>query len=35
MENQANPGGVFTMPRTSLKLKRIGYGAMQLPGPQV
>src|ERR1700746_2831936 len=30
-----NPGGVFTMPRTSLTLNRIGYGAMQLPGPQV
>jgi pyridoxine 4-dehydrogenase len=35
MENQANLGGVFTMPRTSLTLNRIGYGAMQLPGPQV
>ena len=35
MENQANLGGVFTMPRTSLTLNRIGYGAMRLPGPQV
>jgi aryl-alcohol dehydrogenase-like predicted oxidoreductase len=35
MENQANLGGVFTMPGTSLTLNRIGYGAMQLPGPQV
>jgi hypothetical protein len=31
MENQAHLGGVFTMPRTSLTLNRIGYGAMQLP----
>jgi len=35
MENQANLAGVFTMPGTSLTLNRIGYGAMQLPGPQV
>jgi pyridoxine 4-dehydrogenase len=35
MENQANLGGVFRLPRTSLTLNRIGYGAMQLPGPQV
>jgi len=35
MESQANLGGVFRLPRTSLTLNRIGYGAMQLPGPQV
>ncbi|WP_322981461.1 oxidoreductase [Pseudomonas sp. C11] len=28
-------GGTFTLPGTSLHLKRIGYGAMQLPGPHV
>ncbi|OOW65485.1 oxidoreductase [Xanthomonas campestris pv. leeana] len=28
-------GGTFTLPGTSLQLKRIGYGAMQLPGPHV
>lgn len=35
MKNRANLGGVFTLPRTSLTLNRIGYGAMRLPGPQV
>jgi pyridoxine 4-dehydrogenase len=35
MESQADLGGVFRLPRTSLTLNRIGYGAMQLPGPQV
>ncbi|MXS21556.1 oxidoreductase [Pseudomonas oryzihabitans] len=28
-------GGTFTLPGTSLELTRIGYGAMQLPGPHV
>ena len=28
-------GGTFTLPGTSLTLKRIGYGSMQLPGPHV
>lgn len=28
-------GGTFTLARTSLQLKRMGYGAMQLPGPHV
>ena len=28
-------GGAFTLPGTSLSLKRMGYGAMQLPGPHV
>ncbi len=28
-------GGSFTLPRTSLKLNRLGYGAMQLAGPGV
>jgi pyridoxine 4-dehydrogenase len=35
MESQADLGGVFRLPRTALTLNRIGYGAMQLPGPQV
>ena len=35
METKANLGGLFRLPRTSLTLNRIGYGAMQLPGPQV
>jgi pyridoxine 4-dehydrogenase len=35
MESRADLGGVFRLPRTSLTLNRIGYGAMQLPGPQV
>jgi aryl-alcohol dehydrogenase-like predicted oxidoreductase len=30
-----NPGGSFTLPGTSMKLNRMGYGAMQLAGPQV
>ena len=30
-----NLGGTFTLPGTSMKLNRIGYGAMQLAGPQV
>jgi pyridoxine 4-dehydrogenase len=28
-------GGSFTLPRTSMTVNRIGYGAMQLAGPQV
>ncbi|PBJ19915.1 putative oxidoreductase YdbC [Pseudomonas ogarae] len=28
-------GGTFTLPNTSLTLKRMGYGTMQLPGPHV
>jgi aryl-alcohol dehydrogenase-like predicted oxidoreductase len=30
-----NCGGSFTLPGTSMKLNRMGYGAMQLAGPQV
>ena len=29
---QSNPGGTFTLPNTSIKLNRMGYGAMQLSG---
>jgi aryl-alcohol dehydrogenase-like predicted oxidoreductase len=32
MTKQSNLGGTFTLPNTSLKLKRVGYGAMQLAG---
>ncbi len=35
MMNQANPGGRFTLPGTSMTLNRMGYGAMQLAGPHV
>lgn len=35
MTKQNNLGGSFTLPNTSLTLNRIGYGAMQLAGPQV
>jgi pyridoxine 4-dehydrogenase len=28
-------GGAFTLPKTSMTVKRIGYGAMQLAGPHV
>lgn len=35
MTNNASLGGTFTLPGTSLQLKRIGYGSMQLPGPHV
>ena len=31
----ASLGGTFTLPGTALKLKRIGYGTMQLPGQHV
>ena len=30
-----NLGGSFTLPNTSITLNRVGYGAMQLAGPQV
>jgi len=35
MTKQINLGGSFTLPNTSLTVNRIGYGAMQLAGPQV
>ena len=35
MTKQINLGGSFTLPGTSIILKRMGYGAMQLAGPQV
>lgn len=35
MTDQANLGGSFTLPGTSMTLKRMGYGAMQLAGPGV
>jgi aryl-alcohol dehydrogenase-like predicted oxidoreductase len=35
MTNQANLGGRFTFPGTSLSVSRMGYGAMQLAGPHV
>ncbi|WP_138498178.1 aldo/keto reductase family oxidoreductase [Nostoc sp. PA-18-2419] len=35
MSEQTNLGGNFTLPNTSITLKRIGYGAMQLAGPGV
>lgn len=35
MTTQAKLGGTFTLPNTSITLKRMGYGAMQLAGPQV
>jgi pyridoxine 4-dehydrogenase len=35
MADQANLGGSFTLPGTSITLKRMGYGAMQLAGPGV
>jgi pyridoxine 4-dehydrogenase len=35
MADQMNFGGSFTLPGTSLTLKRMGYGAMQLAGPGV
>jgi pyridoxine 4-dehydrogenase len=34
-ENQIDLGGNFTFPGTSMTVKRMGYGAMQLAGPQV
>src|SRR6478672_7363213 len=35
MTNQMDLGGMFTFPGTSMNVKRMGYGAMQLAGPQV
>jgi len=35
MTKQIDLGGVFTLPGTSMGVKRMGYGAMQLAGPQV
>ena len=35
MTNQTDLGGSFTLPGTSMTLKRMGYGAMQLAGPEV
>jgi aryl-alcohol dehydrogenase-like predicted oxidoreductase len=35
MKEQRNIGGRFTLPGTSMTLNRMGYGAMQLAGPQV
>ena len=35
MTKQINLGGSFTLPGTSMSVNRMGYGAMQLAGPQV
>jgi aryl-alcohol dehydrogenase-like predicted oxidoreductase len=35
MTQRMDLGGTFTLPGTSLALQRMGYGAMQLAGPQV
>jgi pyridoxine 4-dehydrogenase len=35
MTKQTNPGGSFTLASGSLTVNRMGYGAMQLAGPQV
>src|SRR6266568_3500909 len=35
MTIQMNLGGTFTLPGTSMTLNRMGYGAMQLAGPEV
>src|SRR3954451_20988701 len=35
MTNLRDLGGDFTLPGTSMTVKRMGYGAMQLAGPQV
>lgn len=35
MTEQNNPGGEFKLPDTSISLKRMGYGAMQLAGPGI
>jgi len=35
MTEQNNLAGTFTLPNTSMALNRMGYGAMQLAGPQV
>src|ERR1700747_1413226 len=35
MTKQKKLGGTFTLPGTAVSVKRMGYGAMQLAGPQV
>lgn len=35
MTKQIDLGGIFTLPGTSMSVQRMGYGAMQLAGPQV
>ena len=35
MTKQTNLGGSFTLPGTAITVNRMGYGAMQLAGPQV
>src|ERR1700721_1747811 len=35
MDQQPDLAGRFTLPGTAMILKRMGYGAMQLAGPQV
>src|ERR1700678_4206077 len=35
MTKQTDIGASFTLPGTSMSLRRMGYGAMQLAGPQV
>jgi aryl-alcohol dehydrogenase-like predicted oxidoreductase len=35
MLRQSNLAGTFTLPGTSMSLNRMGYGVMQLAGPQV
>ena len=35
MTKQTDLGGAFTLPNTSIAVNRMGYGAMQLAGPQV
>src|SRR5260370_1295401 len=35
MTTQTNPGGTFTFANTTMTVNRVGYGAMQLAGPQV
>jgi pyridoxine 4-dehydrogenase len=35
MTKEAKLGGSFTLPRTPIKLVRMGYGAMQLAGPEI
>jgi len=35
MNSQNDLGGAFTFPRSSITVRRVGYGAMQLTGPHV
>jgi pyridoxine 4-dehydrogenase len=35
MTKQMDLGGSFKLPNTAMNLNRVGYGAMQLAGPQV